>query len=219
MRVVVADELGIFRSGVKSLLGRAGDFDVFEAATLDELVATAGDRSPDVALVDLNLPPAGGVAATTQLKQRGNVPVILWALDFTPEQVIEVARAGADGILHKQISPSGLVRALQGASRGEATVARSMTRALLSAVHGALTRSEAVVRTAELSDRERQVMSHLAAGARNREIANALGISEFTVKRHVQNILEKLELPSRGEAGALYDTAYGPQAELVRSNA
>ncbi len=111
---------------------------------------------------------------------------------------------------------AGLVRALRAAANGEAPIARDLTAALLEALHGTHARIEAVERAAALSEREREVLQHLATGERNRQIADALAISEFTVKRHVQNILQKLGLPSRDAAGALYDAAYG-RPELARS--
>lgn len=208
MRVVIADQLEIFRTGVRNLLERR-DIEVVEAATLGELLARVERSCPDAVLVDLNLPPVGGIEATQQMRRRCSAPVILWAFEYSPEQVVAVAHAGAHGILRKEISGAGLVRALRGAVKGEAPVARDLTTVLLDALHGANDRAEAMTRTAQLSERERQVLGYLADGARNREIAETLAISEFTVKRHIQNILRKLELPSRHAAGALYAAAYG----------
>ena len=218
MRVVVADALGVFRAGVRNVLLREGDFEVAEAATLEQLVLSVEARCPDVVLVDLNLPPAGGIEAVREVASRCSSSVILWHFDFTHEQVLEAAGAGAHGILRKGISVAGLVRALRGAARGEAPVARDLTAVLLEALHGAQSRIEAVERAAALSEREREVLRHLATGEHNRQIAAELAISEFTVKRHVQNILQKLGLPSRGAAGALHDAAYG-RHDLARSGA
>ena len=116
--------------------------------------------------------------------------------------------AGAHGFLHKQISPAGLVRALRGALQGEAPLSRELVPVLIGALHGAAERADALARAGALSAREHEVLDLVARGARNREIAAALAISEFTVKRHVQNILQKLELPSRAAAAALYRTAF-----------
>jgi len=209
-RVVVADPLRIFRTGVHKLLVREGDFEVVEAATLEELAAAVAERVPDVVLLDLDLPPHGGVEATRQIAHASGARVIVWGFGLTRGQVLAAARAGADGILRKEISATGLVRALRGAVRGEAPIARDLASVLLEALHGVDERTNAIERTGQLSPRERQVLGHLAAGARNRDIAVLLAISEFTVKRHVQNILHKLELPSRRAAGALYHKAYGP---------
>ena len=218
MRVVVADALGVFRAGVRSVLVREGDFEVAEAATLEQLVSIVEARCPDVVLVDLNLPPAGGIEASREVASRCTSSVILWHFDFSHEQVLEAATAGAHGILRKDIGVAGLVRALRGVGHGEAPIARDLTAVLLKALHGAQDRIDAVQRAAGLSERECEVLRHVATGERNRQIADELAISEFTVKRHVQNILHKLGLPSRGAAGALYTAAYGRQ-DVARSGA
>ena len=218
MRVVVADALGVFRAGVRNVLVREGDFEVAEAATLEQLVSIVEARCPDVVLVDLNLPPAGGIEAAREVASRCSSAVILWHFDFSHEEVLEAAAAGAHGILRKEIGVVPLVRALRGAAQGEASVARDLTAVLLEALHGAQERIDAVERAAGLSEREREVLRHVATGERNRQIADELAISEFTVKRHVQNILQKLGLPSRGAAGALYTAAYGCK-DVARSGA
>ena len=217
MRVVVADALGVFREGVRRILLRESDFEVVEASTLEQLVSIVEARCPDVVLVDLNLPPAGGIEAVREVASRCTSSIVLWHFDFSHEQVIEAAAAGAHGILRKEISVAALVRALRAAGHGEAPIARDLTTVLLEALHGAQARIEAVERAAALSEREREVLRHVATGERNRQIADELAISEFTVKRHVQNILQKLGLPSRGAAGALYDAAYG-RPDVARSS-
>ena len=220
-RIVVADPLRIFRTGVHKLLAREGDFEVVEVDSLAELLAEIGQGDPDIVLIDLDLPPAGGIEATRQVAVRCSACVVVWGLNVSREQVLAAARAGADGVLRKEISSAGLIRALRGAVRGEAPLARDLAGVLLEALHGVDERTHAISRTAYLSRREREVLGLVASGARNRQIADALAISEFTVKRHVQNILQKLELPSRRAAGALYHTAYGvPEpAALARSGA
>jgi DNA-binding NarL/FixJ family response regulator len=218
-RIVVADPLRIVRTGVNRLLVREGDFEVAEAATLDELVAVVTERPPDLVLVDLDLPAQGGIEATRQVTSRCSAAVVVWGFDPSGQQALAAVRAGADGILRKDIPAAGLVRALRGALRGEAPLARDLASVLLDALHQVGEREEALARAGYLSLREREVLGHVAAGARNREIAEALAISEFTVKRHVQKILRKLELPSRRAAGALYQIAYGEPAALSRSGA
>src|SRR5581483_7926859 len=109
--------------------------------------------------------------------------------------------------LHKAISQQGLVRALRGAARGEAPLQRDIASMMIDAIHGSDERADARGRVALLSAREREVLERVAHGARNKEVAAVLGISEFTVKRHVQNILQKLVLPSRGAAASFYRAA------------
>lgn len=210
-RVLVADSLDIFRAGVRNLLVRERDFDVVEAGTLEAALEAAEMTSPDIALVDLELPPLGGVAAIQKLARRCSAHTIVWSFQPTRETVLEAVRAGAHGFLHKEISPEGLVRALRGAVNGEAPISRDLTSLMIAALHGLDERAEARERAGVLSPREREVLDLVAQGARNKQIAAALVISEFTVKRHVQNILQKLELPSRRAAATFYRTAFGPE--------
>jgi len=125
--------------------------------------------------------------------------------------VLSAVRSGAHGFLHKEISAEGLIRALRGAAQGEAPLSRDLASLMIDALHGLDARAQARDRATILSSREREVLDLVAQGARNKQIAASLVISEFTVKRHVQNILQKLELPSRGAAATFYGTAFGSE--------
>lgn len=214
-RILVADSLQIFRAGVRNLLARESGFEVVEAGTLDEVLAAVEPDCPDIALVDLELPPLGGVAAVQRLARRCSTHTIVWSFEPSRETVLSAVRAGADGFLHKEISPEGLVRALRGAVQGEAPLSRDLAFLMIDALHGFDERTRARARAAVLSAREREVLDLVAQGARNKQIAAALAISEFTVKRHVQNILQKLELPSRRAAATFYGTAFGSEEAAV----
>ena len=205
--ILVADSQAVFRDGAESLLRRESDFVVSTVADLDGLEAAFAEAPPDIVLVDLHLPPLGGLEAVARLAARGQSHVIIWSFDPDRETVLTAIRAGASGYLSKEISPAGLVRSLHGVVRGEASLARDLVRLLIEALHNVQERERERNRCAGLSDREREVLGLIAEGAHNREIAVALAISEFTVKRHVQNILQKLELPSRRAAAAFYGTA------------
>lgn len=210
-RILVADSLQIFRAGVRNLLARESDFEVVEASTLEEALDAAESSCPDIALIDLELPPLGGVAAVQRLTKRCSAYTIVWSFQPSRETVLGAVRAGANGFLHKEISPEGLVRALRGAVNGEAPISRDLTSLMIDALHGLDERALARERAVVLSPREREVLDLVAQGARNKQIAATLVISEFTVKRHVQNILQKLELPSRRAAATFYRTAFGPE--------
>jgi two-component system nitrate/nitrite response regulator NarL len=214
-RIVIADPLTIFRSGVRSLLLRESEFEVLEAGGLEELLRVAATHAPDIALVDLDLPPLGGVEAVGRLAERCEAHTIVWS--FTPdrETVLAAVRAGASGYLHKEISASGLIRSLRGTVRGEAPLSRDLATLMIDALHGLDERERARDRAAALSERECEVLELVAGGARNKQIAEALFISEFTVKRHMQNILRKLDLPSRRAAAAFYRTAFERDEPLV----
>ncbi len=210
-RIVVADPLRIFRAGVRNLVSRESDFEVVEAGSLEELLAAVDASCPDIALVDLDLPPHGGVEAVRRLAQRCSTYTIVWSFEPTRETVLAAVRSGAHGFLRKEISPEGLVRALRGVVQGEAPLSRDLASLMIDALHGLDERARAREHAGALSAREREVLALISRGARNKQIALALTISEFTVKRHVQNILKKLELPSRRAAASFYATAFGDE--------
>jgi two-component system nitrate/nitrite response regulator NarL len=214
MRVLVADQATIFRTGVRNLLRRESDFEVVEAATYEEVELRLEAGCPEIALIDANLPPNGGVEAVRALTECCATYLIVWSFDPTPESVLAAVRVGADGYLNKQISPAGLVRSLRGVAHGEAPLSRDLVRLMVDAIHGSELRDMSRERLAALSVREQEILEHVALGARNRQIADALTISEFTVKRHVQNILGKLEVGSRRAASDFYLAA---RAEMAGS--
>jgi len=214
-RILLADSHPIFRAGVRNLLAQEPDFEVVEADDLGSLLDGIEAACPDVVLVDLDLRPIGGVEAVQRLRQTWSTAAIAWSFDPTGDDVLDAVRAGADGFLRKEISPEGLVRALRGATRGEAALSRDLAALMIEALHDVDEHERARQRVEELSSREREVLCLVADGARNKEIADLLAISEFTVKRHVQNILQKLELPSRRAAGAFHRKAFGADDQSV----
>jgi DNA-binding NarL/FixJ family response regulator len=203
-RVCVADSVTVFRAAVRQVLQREKDFRVVEASHLGQL-EDALARGIDVALIDESLPPAGALAGVDRCAGLCD-QIIVWSLRPERDRVLASIRAGATGYLRKEISPDGLVRSLRGASRGESPLSRDLAALMIDALHEAENRSRARELASILSTREREVLDHVARGRRNKEIANALTISEFTVKRHVQNILHKLDLPSRRAAAAFYSS-------------
>lgn len=207
-QVLVAEPVRILRTGIVNLLQRESDFDVLEAASLEEVEELALAHSPDVALVDLDLPPVGGMPAVSLLARETSSVTIVWSFKPSREGVLAAIRAGAHGYLHKEISQTGLVRALRRVTHGEAPLARDIAALMIEAMHGQEQRASAQRRFAGLSGRERQVLGLVAQGAKNRDIADDLAISEFTVKRHVQNILQKLGLSSRRQAAEFYRSAF-----------
>jgi DNA-binding NarL/FixJ family response regulator len=200
--ILIADGLAVFRAAVRTVLAFEPDFEVAEAATTREVYALAESTAFDLALVDLQLPPNGALEAIARLRRSGNALVIVWSSAPDRETVLDAIRAGAGGYLSKEIAPPALVRALRGAARGEAPLSRELTAAMVDALQTGHARN--TLDGSHLSAREREVLAHLAKGARNREIADALTISHYTVKRHVQNILQKLGVGSRGDAAEVY---------------
>jgi len=204
-RVLIADQLPIFRAGVRDLLLAEDDFVVREAADRAEVLASIAEEDCDVVLVDLDLPPDGALAFLPELRPGPTRHAIVWS--FLPSQasVLAAIRQGASGYLHKEIAAPGLLRTLRALAQGEAPLARDLAGAAIDAVRSSEWENE---QASVLSVREREVLALVAKGARNREVAAELEISEFTVKRHVQNILHKLELPSRIAAAAFYRAAF-----------
>lgn len=207
-RVLIADGAPIFRSGVRHLLSRESDFILSEAADFGELLARLEQETPDIVLIDLELPPSGGVAAVAHLAGKCPAELVVWSDVADRDRVLAALTAGADGFLDKEISPTGLVRALRGLARGETPLSRELVTVVVDAVHDFEARAMARERVVVLSAREREVLALVANGARNRQIAAELSISEFTVKRHMQNILHKLNLGSRQAAAAFYRSAF-----------
>jgi DNA-binding NarL/FixJ family response regulator len=209
-RVLIADPLPIFRAGVREVLLAEEDFAVCEAGNRDEVLEVLAATECDVVLVDLDLPPGGALAVLPDLHASSAIHAIVWSFKPSQEKVLAALRHGATGYLHKEIPAPALLRTLRALAQGEAPLARDLAGAAISAVRGSGDRELASI----LTVREREVLGLVASGARNRQVAAALEISEFTVKRHVQNILQKLALPSRIEAAAFYRSAF-PDEEPV----
>jgi two-component system nitrate/nitrite response regulator NarL len=214
-RVLVADPFAIFRAGVRNLLRREDDFRVVEAADLHGVQGIlTHSQPPDVALIDADLPPGGGVEAVDWLETNCCTRTVVWSFEPTRDTVLAALRAGASGYLRKDISPDGLVRSLRGLACGEAPLSRDLVALMVEAIHHFSGCEHTRDRLSTLSSRECEVLERLARGQRNREIASDLSISEFTVKRHVQNILDKLGLGSRRDAGDFYRLAQIEQASV-----
>jgi DNA-binding NarL/FixJ family response regulator len=187
-------------------------FDVIDVGDADGLLHAVAARNVFAALVDSQLPPGGALAVVPELSPA--VTVVVWADDPDPDSIAEAIRAGATGFLSKRISAAGLIRALRGIAAGEAPLSRELTRLLIDIVRARVGPDAPPGQLTILSQREREVLSLVARGWNNRDIAKKLSISQFTAKRHVQNILTKLDLPSRAAAAAVYGRSFGDDGEL-----
>jgi two-component system, NarL family, nitrate/nitrite response regulator NarL len=206
-RVMLADRPGVFRSGVSSLLAEEEGYEVLEADDAAELLAAARTGGLDLVLIDGAIASDGELRAVLSHLRRTPARVIVWAFGADPATAHAAIEAGADGYLHKEIGRAGLLRAIDAALAGETVLPRDLVRPLVERLRAAEELHWAREQVLALSPREQEVLAMVASGARNRSIAAALDISEFTVKRHVQNILGKLGLPSRRVAAALHDAA------------
>ena len=204
--LILADAGPMYRLGLRSLLSDHADFEIHEAEDLATLVSLASRvQPPATALIDLDLPPAGGAAAVTSIRESTAAPVV-WCSGsrLTPDVVYELVRCGAVGILRKEISSRGVVRALRAAANGEAPLPRDLVTGLLMRIHSLNAPVATRPPITTLSGREREVLSLVAEGHSNKTIAQKLYISEFTAKRHVQNVLNKLALHSRQDAATRF---------------
>jgi two-component system nitrate/nitrite response regulator NarL len=204
---------------VASLLLQEAGYDVVEVEDTEALVAAARADHPDLVLVDSRFAPDAELHRALPAVRSAASAVIVWGFNAPATAAVAAIEAGADGFLDKDISPSGLLRALDAALRGEAVLPRNLVRAMVDSLRHMDERYRARELVMTLSPREREVLGMIASGARNRTIAASLEISEFTVKRHVQNILRKLGLPSRRVAAMLHQSAtVDGRAALERLN-
>ncbi|WP_020669170.1 response regulator [Amycolatopsis nigrescens] len=207
--VVVVDDQELMRGGLRMVLGAQEDIEVTgEAGDGAEAIRLAEKLRPDVVLMDVRMPVLDGVEATKRIVAAGTARVLVMTTFDLDEYVYAALRGGASGFLLKDTPPSHLVSALRAVASGEAVVSPSVTRRLLDrfvGTGGQPLRDAAVLNV--LTDREREVLVLIAKGLSNIEIAEALFLSEATVKTHVGRILSKLELRDRVQAVVLaYET-------------
>jgi DNA-binding NarL/FixJ family response regulator len=200
LRVVIADDQPMMRAGFKAVLYATGSIEVVaEAGTGEEAVLAARRENPDVVLMDIRMPGLDGIEATRRLPGQRVLILTTFGLD---EYIIEALRAGASGFLLKDAPTQEVVDAVRAVAAGDAVLAPAVTRQLLDQVGRRLpaAMSRAPEGLQELTDREQQVLRMLAVGLSNAEIAEALVLSEATVKTHVSNLLGKLGLRDRVQA-------------------
>ena len=196
IRVVVADDQALVRAGFAALLDAQEGIEVVgEAADGAEAVRLAVEQAPDVVLMDIRMPVLDGIEATRRIAARSElseVRVVVLTTFEIDEYVFEAVRAGAAGFLVKHTEPADLVRAVRVVAAGDALLSPTVTRRLLAefATRTKPTPDTAVL--AALTDREREVMTLVAEGLSNAEIAERLVLSPATARTHVGRILLKL---------------------------
>jgi two-component system, NarL family, nitrate/nitrite response regulator NarL len=199
LRIVVVEHERFLRRGLERLLSATpgmavvgGVESIYEAENLPSRI------DADVILAGADLPDMDGTAGIPRLLARfPYAQVVILGPGSDPGLVVGSFRAGADGYLTRDISPDGLVRALQGIERGEAPLPRSLTYLLVEAIRYTTPQALDANVLSRLSPREREVLREIARGHSNTEIATHLGVSESTVKTHVSNILRKTGSRSR----------------------
>jgi DNA-binding NarL/FixJ family response regulator len=196
IRVLIADDHAVVRRGLRTFLELQDDIDVVgEAADGQACVAAAVELSPDVILLDLLMPGVGGVEALGRLREAGSTARVLVITSFTdPAVSVPAVRAGAAGVIFKDVEPRDLASAIRSVHAGHTLLQPDVAAALMAPDPAA---------ASPLTARERDVLAEIARGRSNREIARVLTLSEKTVKTHVSNVLMKLGVADRTQAALL----------------
>jgi DNA-binding NarL/FixJ family response regulator len=208
IRVVIADDQGMMRAGLRSLLDGERDIEVVaEAGDGEEATAAVRRHRPDVALLDIRMPKLDGIAATRLLvTERAATRILVLTTFDLDEYVFAALRAGASGFLLKDAPADDLVHAVRAIARGDALLDPAVTRRVIE-TFASLPDIPRSAQLKALSSRELEVFELLARGMSNAEIAKALFLAEATVKTHVSNVLAKLGLRDRVQAViAAYET-------------
>jgi DNA-binding NarL/FixJ family response regulator len=197
--VVIVDDHGIFRSGVKAEL--EGMVEVLsEAETVEDAVRAIGEHEPDVVLLDVHMPGGGGVEVIEQVsKIRPHQRFLALSVSDDPDDVIAIVRAGARGYVTKTITGEELADAVVRVREGDAVFSPRLAGFVLDAFAGDLPAEEVDPELDQLTAREREVLRYIARGYLYKEIGLRLSISVKTVEAHVSSVLRKLQLSNRHE--------------------
>jgi len=201
IRLLLVDDHAVVRSGLKMLLASEADVEIIgEAGSGSEAVAVTESAQPDVILMDIGLPDMTGIEAARLIKSKfPGIAIVALTIHEDEEYFFKMLEAGASGYVPKRAAPGELLTAIRTAASGEVYLYPSLAKLL---VKDYLSQEHAVENKPtldELTRREQEVLSLLADGASNEDIANALVISPKTVERHRENIMNKLNLHSRAE--------------------
>jgi NarL family two-component system response regulator LiaR len=210
VRVLLVDDHDLFRTGLRNLLEQQGVDIVGEAASGSEALKIVREDTPDVVIMDLNMPGMGGVEATRHMSRDAPLTrVIVLTISDEEQDVMDAILAGACGYLLKDASIQDLMQGIQAAAVGESLISPHIAGKVLQHVRATTAAPEAAATIrAELSDREIQVLKLIANGKDNALIARELHISPKTVKNHISNILMKLQIENRIQA-AVYAVRSG----------
>jgi two-component system nitrate/nitrite response regulator NarL len=210
IRILLVDDHSLFRSGIRFLLSRHPEFEVVgEAADGLEGIKRAKELKPDIVLLDLHMPGITGIEATQLLRQ--DIPethVILLTVSEDAEDLSAGLKAGAAGYLLKNIDADYLLESLKRVMNGDSVISADMTKKLFAQIRKDTPPPPVAPEADKLTPRERDIISQLAAGLSNKEIARKLDVAESTVKIHLQSILKKLGLSNRVQA-AIYAVGHG----------
>ncbi|HEY7003783.1 MAG TPA: response regulator transcription factor [Gaiellaceae bacterium] len=210
LRVLVVDDHDLFRTGLRNLLEEQSVNVVGEAGDGESAIRLAPDLAPDVIIMDLNMPGAGGVETTRRLASLAPLSrVVVLTISADDEDVMNAVLAGACGYLLKDASIQDLIAGIRAAAAGESLISPQIAAKVLQRLRAQTKDAQAAeIIRAELSDRELEVLKLIANGKDNAQIARELFISPKTVKNHISNILMKLQIENRIQA-AVYAVRSG----------
>jgi DNA-binding NarL/FixJ family response regulator len=206
IRTLIVDDHALFRRGLEMVLAAEEDIElVGEASDGEEAVKKAGESLPDVVLMDIRMPRSSGIEACRAMKEVvPSAKIVILTISDEEEDLFEAIRAGASGYLLKDIPLDEVAETVRAVHGGQSLINPSMAGKLLHEFATLARRDEEErverILAPRLTDREMQVLKLVARGMNNRDIAKELFISDNTVKNHVRNILEKLQIHSRMEA-------------------
>jgi DNA-binding NarL/FixJ family response regulator len=201
LRVLLVDDHEVVRRGLRALLDAQDGIEVVgEVDTAADVVRQVGFNSPDVVVMDVRLPDGSGVEATRRVRQRyPDVAVLILSSFADEEALMSSIEAGASGYLLKRIDTEAIVDAVRAVGAGESLLDPALTDKLFTKLRDADRGNELMSR---LSGQERRVLTRLAEGKTNREIADEMYLAEKTVKNYVSNLLAKMGMTRRSEAAA-----------------
>lgn len=201
IRLVLVDDHGLCRQGLSELLeSRAGMKVLATVGKPEEAVEVIRMQDPDLAIVDLRMGGMDGLTLVRHLRDAGvATPVVILTMSDAKEDMAGALRLGVRGYLLKDMEPADVIESIRRAARGELVVAPAMAAKLAGILQDG-PQKEKKTSLQQLTERERQILEHVARGMSNKAIAKALAISHDTVKLHVRHILAKLNLASRVEA-------------------
>jgi DNA-binding NarL/FixJ family response regulator len=202
IRVALVDDQTLMRNGLRRLLDLTSDIQVVaEASDGEEALATLAESLPDILLLDVRMPRLSGVELLRRLREEDRLPPTILLTTFDDDgALLEGIRAGARGFLLKDVSFECLTDAIRRVAAGETLIRPAVTERVLRGLEELHPEFESLDPPDALSRRETEVLRLMAGGYNNREIADALGSSEGTVKNHVSNILSKLGVRDRTRA-------------------
>jgi DNA-binding NarL/FixJ family response regulator len=201
MRILLVEDHPMFRDGLARMLESVEEFEVVgEAVTGEEAVQLAQQLKPNIILMDLNLPKMSGIEATKQIIQdQPDTGILVLTMYDDDSSVFAAIRAGARGYLLKEANRNEIIRAIQAVGDGEAIFSPTIARRMMYYFE-AKSKQVQVDVFPQLTEREREVLDHIARGENNAGIATVLGLNQKTIRNHVSNILSKLHASDRAHA-------------------